>query len=119
MIWIDRTTLFLPLDYFAITLLVGAQLGIGWPVETLSPDNQSMTMTMNDFLRDWMREMATRQSRMFEAQAVAAMRQGRTFSASTTIGSGLASQAILSVWPKLPMSCPSATIRPSCGRSKF
>ena len=85
MIWIDRTTLFLPLDYFAITLLVGAQLGIGWRVETLSPDNQSVTMTMDDFLRDWMREMATRQSRMFDAQVVAAMRQGKTFSASAVV----------------------------------
>ena len=85
MIWIDRTTLFLPLDYFAITLLVGAQLGISWRVETLSPDNQSVTMTMDDFLRDWMREMATRQSRMFDAQVVAAMRQGKTFSASTVV----------------------------------
>ena len=32
-------SLVLPLDYFAVTLLVGAQLGIGWRVETLSPDN--------------------------------------------------------------------------------
>ena len=56
-------SLVLPLDYFAVTLLVGAQLGIGWRVETLSPDNQSVTITMDDFLRDWMREMETRQSR--------------------------------------------------------
>lgn len=50
-------------------------------------------MVMDDFRRDWMREMVTRQPRMFDAQVVAAMRQGSTFFASTTmiaIGGGLA-----------------------------
>ena len=48
---------------------------------------------MDDFRRDWMREMVTRQPRMFDAQVVAANRQGSTFFASTTmiaIGGGLA-----------------------------
>ncbi len=50
-------------------------------------------MMMDDFRRGWMKEMVTRQPRMFDAQVVAAMRQGSTFFASTTmiaIGGGLA-----------------------------
>lgn len=93
MTWIDRAALFSSLDYIAITLLLGAWLGIGWRIENPSPKKQSVAMMMDDFRRGWMREMVTRQPRMFDAQVVAAMRQGSTFFASTTmiaIGGGLA-----------------------------
>ena len=91
--WIDRATLFSPLDYLAITLLLGAWLGIGWRIENPSSDNRSVAMMMDDFRRDWMREIVTREPRIFDAQDVAAMRQGSTFFASITmiaIGGGLA-----------------------------
>ena len=48
---------------------------------------------MDDFRREWMRGMVTRQPRMFDAQIVATKWQGSTFFASTTmiaIGGGLA-----------------------------
>ena len=93
MFWIDRATLFSPLDYLAITLLLGAWLGIGWRIENPSSDNRSVAMMMDDFRRDWMREIVTREPRIFDAQVVAAMRQCSTFFASTTmiaIGGGLA-----------------------------
>ncbi|WP_108861665.1 DUF599 domain-containing protein [Ruegeria sp. Alg231-54] len=93
MTWIDRAQLFSPLDYAAIAVLLIAWLWIGWRIENPSPTKSSVTMMMDDYRREWMREMVTRQPRMFDAQVVAAMRQGSTFFASTTmiaIGGGLA-----------------------------
>ncbi|WP_170431103.1 DUF599 domain-containing protein [Ruegeria arenilitoris] len=93
MTWIDRALLFSSLDYTAVLLLVGAWQWIGWRIEHPTPNRQSVTMMMDDFRRAWMHEMVTRQPRMFDAQVVAAMRQGSTFFASTTmiaIGGGLA-----------------------------
>lgn len=93
MTWIDRAQLFSPLDYAAIAVLLLAWIWIGWRIENPSPTKNSVTMMMDDYRRDWMREMVTRQPRMFDAQVVAAMRQGSTFFASTTmiaIGGGLA-----------------------------
>ncbi|MEX0308276.1 MAG: DUF599 domain-containing protein [Ruegeria sp.] len=93
MTWIDRALLFSSLDYAAIALLLVAWLGIGWRIENPSPNKKSVSMMMDEFRRDWMHEMVTRQPRMFDAQVVGAMRQGSTFFASTTmiaIGGGLA-----------------------------
>ncbi len=84
---------FSPLDYAALLLLLGAWLWIGWRVENPSPQKSSVSKIMDEYRRDWMKEMVTRQPRMFDAQVVAAMRQGSTFFASTTmiaIGGGLA-----------------------------
>ncbi|WP_170327844.1 DUF599 domain-containing protein [Ruegeria arenilitoris] len=93
MTWIDRALLFSTLDYAAVLLLLGAWQWIGWRIEHPAPHRQSVAMMMDDFRRGWMHEMVTRQPRMFDAQVVAAMRQGSTFFASTTmiaIGGGLA-----------------------------
>ncbi len=93
MTWIDRAHLFSYADYAAVAVLLGAWLWIGWRIDNALPQRRSVTMMMDDFRRDWMREMVTRQPRMFDAQVVAAMRQGSTFFASTTmiaIGGGLA-----------------------------
>lgn len=93
MTWIDRALLFSPLDFAAIALLLGAWQWIGWRIENPSPNKQSVALMMDNYRRDWMREMVTRQPRMFDAQVVGAMRQGSTFFASTTmiaIGGGLA-----------------------------
>lgn len=93
MTWIDRAFLFSPVDLAAILLLLGAWQWIGCKIETPSRENRSVSVMMDDFRRCWMREMVTRQPRMFDAQVVAAMRQGSTFFASTTmiaIGGGLA-----------------------------
>lgn len=93
MTWIDRALLFSMLDYAAVLLLIGTWQWIGWRIEHPPQKKQSVSMMMDDFRRVWMREMVTRQPRMFDAQVVAAMRQGSTFFASTTmiaIGGGLA-----------------------------
>lgn len=93
MTWIERAALFSPLDYSAMAILLGAWLWIGWKIEHPSPRKRSVALMMDGYRRDWMHEMVTRQPRMFDAQVVAAMRQGSTFFASTTmiaIGGGLA-----------------------------
>ena len=93
MTWIERAALFSPLDYAAMAILLGAWLWIGWKIEHPSPQKPSVALVMDGYRRDWMHEMVTRQPRMFDAQVVAAMRQGSTFFASTTmiaIGGGLA-----------------------------
>ena len=93
MTWIDRALLFSPLDYIAVAVLLAAWFWIGWRIEHSSAQKPSVSMMMDDFRRSWMHEMVTRQPRMFDAQIVAAMRQGSTFFASTTmiaIGGGLA-----------------------------
>ncbi|WP_170379329.1 MULTISPECIES: DUF599 domain-containing protein [Ruegeria] len=93
MTWIERALVFSPLDYAAILLLFCAWQWIGWRIDNPSPRKNSVTMMMDDFRRNWMHEMVTRQPRMFDAQMVGTMRQGSTFFASTTmiaIGGGLA-----------------------------
>ncbi|WP_170351864.1 MULTISPECIES: DUF599 domain-containing protein [Ruegeria] len=93
MTWIERALVFSPLDYAAIVMLFCAWQWIGWRIDNPSPRKNSVTMMMDDFRRNWMHEMVTRQPRMFDAQMVGTMRQGSTFFASTTmiaIGGGLA-----------------------------
>ncbi len=93
MSWIAQSLPFSPIDYAGILMLVSAWLWIGWRVENPFPQKPSVGKIMDDYRRDWMKEMVTRQPRMFDAQVVAAMRQGSTFFASTTmiaIGGGLA-----------------------------
>ncbi|WP_171097813.1 MULTISPECIES: DUF599 domain-containing protein [unclassified Ruegeria] len=93
MTWIDRALVFSPLDFVAVLVLIGAWQAIGWMIEHPSRKRPSVAMLMDEYRRGWMREMVTRQPRVFDAQVVGAMRQGSTFFASTTmiaIGGGLA-----------------------------
>ncbi|KIC40318.1 membrane protein [Ruegeria sp. ANG-R] len=93
MTWIDRTLLFTPTDYAAILLLIAAWLFISWRIENPAQARPSVSMIMDQYRRDWMREMVTREPRVFDAQVINAMRQGSTFFASTimiAIGGALA-----------------------------
>ncbi|OUS37282.1 hypothetical protein A9Q94_06170 [Rhodobacterales bacterium 56_14_T64] len=93
MIWTDRLSLFSPLDLAALALLIGSWLWIGWRIENPRPDRPSVSVLMADFRRDWMKQMVTRQPRIFDAQLISNLRQGTTFFASASmiaIGGGLA-----------------------------
>jgi len=93
MIWLDRLTLFSALDFAALALLIGSWLWIGWRIENPPVGRPSVSYLMADFRRDWMRQMVTRQPRMFDAQLIGNLRQGTTFFASASmiaIGGGLA-----------------------------
>lgn len=93
MSWADRISLFSPLDYAALAVLALVWIWIGWRIEHPVPGRPSVSVLMDDFRRDWMQQMVTRQPRMFDAQLVGNLRQGATFFASATmiaIGGGLA-----------------------------
>lgn len=93
MIWLDRLTLFSPLDFAALAVLLLGWLWIGWRIEHPSPARPSVSSLMAGFRRDWMRRMVERDPRIFDAQMVGHLRQGTAFFASAAmiaIGGGLA-----------------------------
>lgn len=93
MIWIDRLQMFSALDYAALAGLLAGWIWIGWRIENPPPGRPSVAEIMSDFRRDWMRQMVTRQPRIFDAQLVSTLRQGTAFFASATmiaLGGGLA-----------------------------
>lgn len=86
-------SLFSTLDYAALAALALVWVLIGWRIERSSPQKPSVSVLMEDFRRDWMRQMVTREPRMFDIQLVSTLRQGATFFASASmiaIGGGLA-----------------------------
>jgi len=85
MTWLDRFSLFTPLDFAALGILVVAWLLIGWRIEHPDAKHPSTSQIMAGFRREWMRQMITREPRIFDAQIVASLRQGTAFFASTSV----------------------------------
>ena len=77
--------LFDTLDFVAVTLLIAIWLGIGWRIDHASAEKPSVSMIMADYRREWMRQMITREPRIFDAQTVGTLRQGTSFFASTSM----------------------------------
>lgn len=93
MTWNDRLLLFSTLDYAALAVLALLWVWIGWLIENPSLQKPSVSVLVDDFRRDWMRQMVTREPRVFDAQLVSNLRQGTAFFASASmiaIGGGLA-----------------------------
>jgi len=93
MTWPDRISIFSPLDFIALAVLALVWAWIGWRVEKSSSGKPSVSVLMDDFRRDWMHQMVTREPRMFDIQLISNLRQGATFFASASmiaIGGGLA-----------------------------
>ena len=78
-------SLFSPLDYAAVAMLLLFWLAIGWRIEHPSARHPSVSMIMADYRREWMRQMVTREPRIFDAQTIATLRQGTSFFASTSM----------------------------------
>ena len=77
-------SLFSPLDIAAVTLLFAAWIVIGWRIE--NPGNRlSVSVLMVEYRREWMRQMALRDPRIFDSQALANLRQGTSFFTSATM----------------------------------
>lgn len=85
MTWIDRISLFAPLDFAALGLLVLGWLVLGWRIEHSSANAPSTSELMAGFRREWMRQMITRNPRVFDAQIISNLRQGTAFFASTSM----------------------------------
>jgi uncharacterized membrane protein len=93
MTWTYRFSLFSTWDYAALAVLALVWVWIGWRIERPISAKQSVSLLMDDFRRDWMRQMVTRQPRVFDAQVLGNLRQGTAFFASASmiaIGGGLA-----------------------------
>ena len=73
------------LDALAVALLVAAWAGIGLWIERGVPARPSVTRIMDEYRRRWMREMLTREPRIFDATILNGLRQGTAFFASTCI----------------------------------
>ena len=81
MTWIDRISLFEPLDYGALALLLVVWLGIGWRIEWTG-GRRSVSLLMAEYRREWMRQMTDRDNRIFDSQILSMLRQGTAFFAS-------------------------------------
>lgn len=83
--WIDRITLFTPLDMAAVALILSLWSLIAWRVEHPSAKAPSVSRIMAGYRREWMRQMLTREPRIFDAQTIGTLRQGTSFLASTCV----------------------------------
>ena len=73
------------LDIAAAGFLVAVWLVLGWMIDHPSKKRPSVTILMAARRRAWMREMVTREVRIFDSQILASLRQGTSFFASTNI----------------------------------
>ena len=80
---IDRFALFTTFDAAALALLFLLWAGIGWRIEHPSSKHPSTSVLMAGYRRAWMKELVTRQPRVFDAQTLGSLRQGTAFFAST------------------------------------
>jgi len=79
---IDRLSLLTPLDGVAVLLLWGSWLLIGWWIEHPTAKKPSVTILMASYRQEWMRQLVTREPRIFDAQILSSLRQGTAFFAS-------------------------------------
>lgn len=80
---IDRLALFTIFDFAALALLFALWMGMGWVVEHPLKRAPSTSVLMAEYRKEWMRELVTREPRVFDAQILSALRQGTAFFAST------------------------------------
>ncbi len=82
---LSRLTFFTTLDYVALGFLILCWLAIGWRIEHPGKKHLSTSMIMAGYRREWMKQMVTREPRIFDAQVLASLRQGTAFFASTSV----------------------------------
>ncbi|WP_298974436.1 DUF599 domain-containing protein [uncultured Roseobacter sp.] len=81
----DRIALFQPVDFAAVALLFLLWIGIGFRIEHPSAKHLSTSLIMAGYRQEWMRQMVTREPRIFDAQVLGTLRQGTAFFASTSV----------------------------------
>lgn len=82
---LDRLSLFSTLDYTALAVLFSLWIAIGFWIENPGKKNPSTSMIMAGYRREWMKQMVTREPRIFDAQVLASLREGTAFFASTSV----------------------------------
>jgi uncharacterized membrane protein len=83
--FLDQLALFTPLDALAAALTFTAWAVLGGLIESERLKRPSVTILMIAYRRDWMREMITRQPRIFDAAILSSLRQGTNFLASASM----------------------------------
>lgn len=78
-------SLLTPLDLAALGVTLAAWLLIGRLIEHPLGNRRSVTMMVADYRREWMRQFARREGRIFDATLVSSLRQGTAYFASTTL----------------------------------
>lgn len=82
---VDRITLFQTLDFVGLALLFALWVIIGFWVEHPSAKHKSTSLIMAGYRQEWMRQMVTREPRIFDAHVLGTLRQGTAFFASTSV----------------------------------
>lgn len=82
---LDRLSLFSAFDYGALALLILLWAAIGWRIENPSSKHPSVSVIMAGYRREWMRQMITRDPRIFDATILGSLRQGTAFFASASM----------------------------------
>ena len=80
-------------DFLAVLAVLALWALSGWLIENPPASRPSVTILMQDYRRDWMRQFITRQPRIFDATLIDSLRQGTAFFASAcmiAIGGGVA-----------------------------
>lgn len=80
-------------DFLAVLAVLALWALSGWLIEHPPAARPSVTILMQDYRRDWMRQFVTRQLRIFDATLIDSLRQGTAFFASAcmiAIGGGVA-----------------------------
>ncbi len=72
-------------DAGALGLLALGWFGLGYWIEHAPARFASVSSLMAQYRRDWMARMAERDTRIFDAQIIASLRQGTNFFASTCV----------------------------------
>jgi len=78
----NRLSLLTLLDAAALVLLTLCWLFMSWWIERPNAKKPSVTTIMVGYRREWMRQMVTRNARIFDAAILSDLRQGTTFFAS-------------------------------------
>jgi uncharacterized membrane protein len=106
------------LDILAVSLTVIAWLGIGYAIENPPRKRLSVSYLMQDYRRQWMRQMITRVPRVFDGTIIDSLRQGTAFFASASmiaVGGGLAivgnPAVVMGIANDLPLSSDVANLR--------
>lgn len=71
-----------PADLLAVTLLFATWFGIGWMTERPPAGKPSVSVLMTRFRREWMMHLIHRESRIFDGNILASLREGTSFFAS-------------------------------------
>lgn len=80
-------------DFLAVLAVLVLWSLSGWLIENPPEGRPSVSILMQSYRRDWMRQFVTRQPRIFDATLIDSLRQGTAFFASTcmiAIGGGVA-----------------------------